>query len=132
MFSDQKKTKQSSSSNEQNRIAAGTVITGDVSAKGCFRIEGTFEGNLKTPGKVVISKGGLLKGTLECGNADIEGNFRGKLIVSEVLSLKSVANIEGEVYASKLAIEPGAVFNATCQMNGAVKKLTTEDEKRSA
>lgn len=132
MFSDQKKTKQDSGNNEQNRIAAGTVITGDVSAKGCFRIEGTLEGNLKTPGKVVISEGGLINGTLECGNADIEGNFRGKLVVSEVLSLKSAANIEGEVYASKLAIEPGAVFNATCQMNGAVKKLTKEDEKRSA
>ncbi len=132
MFSDQKKTRQSSNSNEQNRIAAGTVITGDVSAKGCFRIEGTLEGNLKTPGKVVISEGGLINGTLECGNADIEGNFRGKLVVSEVLSLKSAANIEGEVYTSKLSIEPGAVFNATCQMNGAVKKLKKEDEKRSA
>ncbi len=132
MFSEPKKTKSESNQNEQNRIAAGTLIAGEISGKGCFRIEGTLEGTLKTPGKVVISKGGLINGTLECDNADIEGNFKGKLIVKDVLTLRSPANIEGEVIAGKLAVEPGAVFNATCEMNGGVKPLSKENEKRSA
>ena len=132
MFSEPKKAKSSSNQNEQNRIAAGTLITGEISGKGCFRIEGTLEGSLKTPGKVVISKGGLIDGTLECDNADIEGNFKGKLLVKDVLTLRSPANIEGEVIAGKLAVEPGAVFNATCEMNGGVKPLSKENEKRSA
>jgi len=132
MFSETKKTKPATNQNEQNRIAAGTLITGEISGKGCFRIEGTLEGSLKTPEKVVISKGGLINGTLECENADIEGSFKGKLFVKGVLSLKSTANIEGEVVAGKLAIEPGAVFNATCEMNGGVKPLKKENEKKSA
>ena len=132
MFSEPKKSKSDSNQNEQNRIAAGTLITGEISGKGCFRIEGTLEGSLKTPGKVVISKGGLIDGTLECDNADIEGNFKGKLLVKDVLTLRSPANIEGEVIAGKLAVEPGAVFNATCEMNGGVKPLSKENEKRSA
>lgn len=132
MFSEAKKTKPASNQNEQNRIAAGTLITGEISGKGCFRIEGTLEGSLKTPGKVVISEGGLINGTLECENADIEGSFKGKLFVKGVLSLRSPANIEGEVVAGKLAVEPGAVFNATCEMNGGVKPLQKENEKRSA
>ncbi len=132
MFSESKKTKPSSNQNEQNRIAAGTLITGEISGKGCFRIEGTLEGSLKTPGKVVISEGGLINGTLECDNADIEGRFKGKLLVKEVLTLRSSANIEGEVITGKLAVEPGAIFNATCEMNGGVKPLKKENEKRSA
>ncbi|MDR5591394.1 polymer-forming cytoskeletal protein [Christiangramia sp. SM2212] len=132
MFSETKKTKPTSNQNEQNRIAAGTLITGEISGKGCFRIEGTLEGSLKTPGKVVISNGGLINGTLECENADIEGNFKGKLFVKGTLSLRSPANIEGEVVAGKLAVEPGAVFNATCEMSGGVKPLPKENEKRSA
>ncbi len=132
MFSDPKKPRSNSNHNEQNRIAAGTLITGDISGKGCFRIEGTLEGSLKTPGKVVISKGGLLTGSLECNNADIEGSFKGKLIVKEVLTLRSPAHIEGEVITGKLAVEPGAVFNATCEMNGGLKPLPKKDEKRSA
>ncbi len=125
MFSDSKKTN-SVNNNEQNRIAAGTLITGEISGKGCFRIEGILEGSLKTPGKVVISEGGLINGTLECENADIEGNFTGKLIVTGTLTLRTPANIEGEVVAGKLAVEPGAVFNATCQMTGMVKPLNDE------
>ncbi|PTX45068.1 cytoskeletal protein CcmA (bactofilin family) [Christiangramia gaetbulicola] len=132
MFSESKKTKPASNQNEQNRIAAGTLITGEISGKGCFRIEGTLEGSLKTPGKVVISEGGLINGTLECDNADIEGRFKGKLLVKGVLTLRSPANLEGEVIAGKLAVEPGAIFNATCEMNGGVKPLKKENEKRSA
>ncbi|APG60825.1 bactofilin family protein [Christiangramia salexigens] len=132
MFRDSKKNKAASAHSEQNRIAAGTLITGEISGKGCFRIEGTLEGSLKTPGKVVISEGGMVKGTLECDNADIEGKFNGKLFVKDTLSLRAPANIEGEVIAGKLAVEPGAVFNATCEMNGGVKPLNKDDEKRTA
>lgn len=132
MFSETKKTKVSSGQNGQNRIAAGTLITGEISGKGCFRIEGTLEGSLKTPEKVVISEGGMIDGLLECENADIEGNFKGKLFVKGTLTLRTLANIEGEVVAGKLAVEPGAVFNATCEMNAGVKPLKENNEKRSA
>lgn len=131
MFSEKKKgTSGKEVFNEQNRIAAGTKITGDITAKGAFRIEGFLKGTLVTSGKVVISKNGNIEGTLECENADIEGSFNGKLKVSGILSLKSTATVDGEVIAGKLAVEPGANFNATCQMRGAMKSV--KNEKQSA
>jgi cytoskeletal protein CcmA (bactofilin family) len=45
------------------------------------------------------------------------GKISGKVNVTEQLSLKASAVVEGEVNAKKLAIEPGAVFNVTCKMN---------------
>jgi len=132
MFSENKKNKTSNNQKDQNRIAAGTLITGEISGKGCFRIEGTLEGSLKTPGKVVISEGGAIKGTLECENADIGGSIDGKLCVKSTLSLRATAKIGGEVIAGKLTVEPGAIFNATCEMNAGVKPLKKENEKRSA
>lgn len=123
MFSNQNKVKTPSETKEQNRISAGTVITGDIKAKGGFRIEGTLKGTLTTSGKVVISKGGLIDGTLNCQNADFEGKFTGKLNVNEILTLRSSAVIDGEVIAGKLAVEPGATFNATCEMKGTVKNI---------
>ncbi|UAB85298.1 polymer-forming cytoskeletal protein [Zunongwangia sp. SCSIO 43204] len=131
MFSEKKKSSGAKEfSNEQNKIAAGTKITGDITAKGAFRIEGFLKGTLVTTGKVVISKNGNIEGTLECENADIEGSFKGKLKVSGILSLKSTATVDGEVMAGKLAVEPGANFNATCQMRGAMKSV--KNEKQSA
>lgn len=133
MFSsDNKKPKQETTmetSTQQNIIAQGTKIVGDIASQGPFRIDGTVEGNVKTSGKVVVGKSGLIKGTLQGENADFEGKFSGKLILSGTLTLKSTALIEGEVHISKLAVEPGATFNATCSMKGTVKALSNEPVK---
>ena len=127
MFSDNKKGKgMADNASQQNIIAQGTKITGDIASEGAFRVDGTVEGNLKTPGKVVVGKNGLINGTLEGTNADFEGKFSGKLLLSGTLTLKSSAIIEGEVVVGKLAVEPGATFNATCSMKGAVKELKGE------
>lgn len=107
--------------NSQNRISADTSIEGDLISSGGFRIDGKILGTLKTPEKIVIGKEGAVTGKIECGNADIEGSFSGILIVKGILSLKSTAIIDGAVTTSKLSVEPGAVFNATCEMTNTIK-----------
>ena len=119
MFSDNKKPMESFGG-QPNRIEKNTVIKGDITSQADFRIDGKLDGNVKTSGKVVIGKDGLIKGKVECVNADIEGNFNGELFVSELLSLKSSAKIEGTVNVSKLSVEPGATFNASCTMGKGV------------
>jgi cytoskeletal protein CcmA (bactofilin family) len=134
MFSsDNKKSKQDTTmetTTQQNIIAQGTKIVGDIASQGPFRIDGTVEGNVKTSGKIVVGKSGFIKGTLQGENADFEGKFSGKLILSGTLSLKATAHIEGEVHINKLAVEPGATFNATCSMKGSVKSLVNEPTKQ--
>ncbi len=123
MFSGSKKEQMATDVTQQNAIAKGSIITGDIVSDGDFRIEGTINGNVKTPGKVVIGRTGIIKGTLTSANADIEGKFSGKLILTDTLSLKSTAHVEGEVEVAKLSVEPGATFNATCVMTGTKKEL---------
>ncbi|KAB1066537.1 polymer-forming cytoskeletal protein [Tamlana haliotis] len=119
MFSDNKKEKSmAESGSSQNLIAQGTKIVGDLSSEGDFRIDGTIEGNIKTTGKVVVGKSGLINGTLDGTDAYFEGSFSGKLTLSGTLTLKASARIEGEVVSGKLAVEPGATFNVTCSMSG--------------
>lgn len=103
---------------QPNRIGKSTKIKGDIISEADFRIDGELEGNVKTSGKVVIGAGGYINGKVECVQADIEGNFNGELIVADLLSLKSTAVIEGTVSVVKLAVEPGATFNASCTMRG--------------
>ena len=119
MFSDNKKPKAMNEIGGQpNRIEKNTKIKGDIVSEADFRIDGKLDGNVKTSGKVVIGKHGYIKGKVECVNADIEGNFNGELLVTDLLSLKSSAVIEGTVSVTKLAVEPGATFNASCTMKG--------------
>jgi cytoskeletal protein CcmA (bactofilin family) len=124
MFSENKKDKQmTEGTSNQNIISQGTKLVGDFASQGDLRIDGTIEGNIKTSGKVVVGKSGLIKGTLNGTDAYFEGKFSGKLALSGTLTLKAAAHIEGEVVASKLAVEPGATFNVTCVMKGTVKEM---------
>lgn len=127
MFSENKKNRPNETfGGHPNRIEKNTKIEGNITSQADFRIDGKLEGNVKTSGKVVIGKDGEIKGKVECVNADIEGKFEGELYVTDLLTLKSTANIEGSVQVAKLAVEPGANFNATCAMGkGATLKTTS-------
>lgn len=117
MFSDNKKPRPVTELGGQpNRIEKNTKIKGNITSEADFRIDGKLEGNVKTSGKVVIGKDGYINGKVECVNADIEGKFNGELWVKELLSLKASAHIEGNVNVTKLSVEPGATFNASCTM----------------
>lgn len=131
MFSDTKKDRQNAELiSSQNIISNGTKIVGDLISEGDLRIDGTIEGNLKTPGKVVVGKSGMIKGTLNGTDAHFEGKFSGKLNLSGTLTLKSSAHVEGEVVLGKLEVEPGATFNVTCTMKGAVKEIHSKNERK--
>lgn len=129
MFSDKNSKEHENPGSGQNRINDGTKLKGNVTSNGYFRIDGIIEGNVKTPSKVVIGKTGIVIGTLSCENADIEGKVNGILDIKGTLSLKGTAIIEGEVVTGKLAVEPGATFNATCLMKGSKKDIIVDKKE---
>ncbi|CAM1349871.1 MULTISPECIES: bactofilin family protein [Tenacibaculum] len=131
MFSKESKKTNVKSVSERNVIGKNTKITGDIISEGDFRIDGTLEGNIETKGRIIIGETGFIKGKAECTNADVEGKFSGDLQVSNTLTVKTSANITGDVVIGKLSVEPGATFNATCSMKGAIKELKKDGQKRA-
>jgi len=99
-----------------NLIAKGTVIKGDIQSNGDFRIDGILSGSLKSSGKVVVGASGKVDGEIICQNAEIEGDLRVKMAVSELLSLKSTCVLKGAIVTGRLSIEPGAIISGTCKM----------------
>lgn len=116
---------------ERNIIGKNSSFVGDIKSDGDFRIDGKVQGTIKTSGRVVIGKEGFVDGTIDCSNADVEGKFSGNLNVDELLSLKSTATINGEVVLGKLSVEPGANFNASCNMKGNIKALRNEQQQNN-
>lgn len=115
-------------SNSINLVGVGTVITGDINSNGDIRIDGTLNGNLVTKGKVVVGETGKANGEINCKNSDVSGEIEGKIIVSELLSLKATSKINGDIIANKLAIEPGARFTGNCNMNGKSSSFGFEEK----
>jgi cytoskeletal protein CcmA (bactofilin family) len=99
-----------------NRIVEGTIIKGDIISQADFRLDGALIGNFSSNGKLVIGPAGSVKGEIICQNADIEGEFEGRLKIEDTLNIKASAIIIGDVTVGKLSVEPGAVFSATCIM----------------
>lgn len=105
-----------------NAFCQGTKIVGNISADRDLRIDGEVEGNVTCSGKVVVSQSGSIAGMVMCVNAEIGGKVVGDLTVSETLTLRSTATIEGDVKTKNLIIEPSAVFNGSCSMKQSQEK----------
>ena len=116
---------ESENTNKINMIGVGTTIEGSITSNENIRFDGNLIGNLNTKGKVFIGQTGKVTGEIRCKNCEIEGVVDGKVVVTELLSLRSVSKLYGEIKTGKLAIEPGATFTGKCDM-GAKKESNTE------
>jgi cytoskeletal protein CcmA (bactofilin family) len=133
MFTNNNDTvKKTDPSSAINMIGAGTVITGDIKSKGDIRVDGSLNGSIETEGKVVVGQGGIVEGDVVCKDADIAGVLKAKISVSQLLSLKSSAKLNGDIITNKLSIEPGASFTGSCSMGAVIKDIKDGDksEKR--
>ncbi len=111
-----------------NNIGKGTILEGDIQTYGNIRIEGKVVGNIKSKSKVVLSDTGSIEGNMLAQNAEVAGEVRGSVEVSEILILKPSAIIHGDIVTNKLVIESGANFNGSCQMGAVVKDITIGSE----
>ena len=113
-----------------NRIVVGTKIEGSLRSDSNIRIDGTLIGNVDTKGRLVIGPAGIIEGEITCQNAEIEGKINGKIVVEDLLSLKSSARIDGDIFTSKLSIDPGALFTGSSHMGNKVKQMNHEREEK--
>ena len=110
-------------SSSSNTIGKGTFLEGNVETYGNIRIEGKVTGNIKSKSKVALGPQSLVVGNILAQNADIEGEVKGRLEITELLVLKATAIINGDIITGKMVVEPGAVFNGTCKMGAVVKDI---------
>ena len=114
-------------SNSSNVIGKGTVLEGNIETFGNIRIEGKVIGNVKSKSKIALGTGSHIDGNITAQNADIEGEVKGRIEISDLLVLKATAVVHGDIATGKLVVEPGAVFNGSCKMGAAIKDLKITD-----
>ena len=110
-------------SNSSTHVGKGTVIQGNIETTGNMRIEGKVTGNVMSSSKIALGPVSAVLGDISAMNADIEGEVKGKLEISELLVLKATAKIHGDIITGKLVVEPGAAFNGTCKMGAIIKDI---------
>jgi cytoskeletal protein CcmA (bactofilin family) len=104
--------------NSTSLIGNGAILKGNISCSSDIRIDGILTGNITSTAKVVVGPNGLVEGDISGQQADIMGKVLGTIKVKDLLQLKESSVVNGNVYASKLQVEPSATFNGECHMGG--------------
>ena len=94
-----------------------TVIGPDANFKGemsfdkGLRLMGKFEGRITSAGRLHIAKEAHMQAYVESGAIIVEGEVKGNLTANDRIELKNSARLEGDIRATKLTVDEGAVFS---------------------
>jgi cytoskeletal protein CcmA (bactofilin family) len=92
-------------------LGPDAVFKGEMTFEKGMRLMGRFEGKVSTPGRLHIAKEAKLHADVEAGAIIVEGEVQGNLVANDRIELKQSARYEGDLRASKLVVDEGAVFS---------------------
>jgi cytoskeletal protein CcmA (bactofilin family) len=92
----------------ETTLGEGVVFRGELSFERLLRIDGIFEGELISKGKVIVGPTGRVKANLNLREAIIEGRVEGNISVEEKLELRGeavvIGNIEAKLFSSDFGV----------------------------
>lgn len=91
-------------------LGKDTEFEGTLKFKEGLRIEGKFKGDIETDGFLIIGDTGDVTAEIKVGSMVVEGKINGNIGASDLVELRSSAEMRGDITASKLKIEEGVVF----------------------
>lgn len=94
-------------------IGRDTQVVGTLYVPGTIRVEGRMSGKVEAA-EVIILRGGTISGEITCGQAIIQGTFKGDVDCTEQLSIMGGAVVEGDLrYYRLVRVEAGARLNCS-------------------
>jgi len=113
---------------EASAVATRNVLNSDVKVVGVLRftddllVDGIVQGEIESEGvltvgvNAVIEAGAKSKAAVRTRSAIIHGRVTGNVEVTDRVELTATAELLGDVVASKIAIQEGAIFNGYCKV----------------
>ncbi len=93
-------------------------MEGKVTTEGSIRIDGMMVGDVVAKANVAIGPSGVLEGNLSARNVSLAGKVKGTILATEKLILESKSVLRGDIRASRLVVDEGALFDGQCSMSG--------------
>jgi len=102
----------------------GTIIGPDVTFEGnliskeCLRIEGSIRGRVECESLLIISTTAKVEAEVICEDVYVAGEVRGNVLGKNLVEVTQQGRIIGNITTANLVMEPGAIFEGKCNMNG--------------
>jgi cytoskeletal protein CcmA (bactofilin family) len=103
-------------------------LTGELNFKETLRIDGKFQGNVRTGKCLVIGETAEVNAEIDVDQIFVSGHVQGKIRARERVELHRTARVEGEIQTKALVIEEGAHFEGQCSMQTMHKQAPSTGE----
>jgi len=97
-------------------IGVHSSFTGELAFEGAVRIDGRFEGNIRSTkdGTLIVSQGAEITGEVHVPNLLLHGLIKGNVYASKSLKLGTTGCINGDVEYRVITLAEGAAVNGRC------------------
>lgn len=99
-----------------NLIGAGTTVEGKIRTQGSLRVDGKVTGEVHAAENLAVGLTGEIEGGVTGRNVTIGGKVKGNITSVDKLVLEGKSVVRGDVKATKLVIDEGAVFDGRITM----------------
>ena len=96
--------------------ASRNILSSDVEIKGTVKfandlvVDGKIEGEIISDGNLTVGENARLKAEIRTGTVTVYGKVHGNITAASHVEMKASAEVIGDIKASTLSMEPGAIF----------------------
>ncbi|MBM9576762.1 polymer-forming cytoskeletal protein [Leptospira sp. 201903070] len=98
-------------------IGEGAEFSGEFKLSGLLRIDGIFRGSIKTEGKVLIGKSGIVDTDIRARIVVAGGEINGNIYATERVTLLASCRMKGDIVSPRIVMEEGVQFEGNCKIN---------------
>ncbi len=103
-------------------IGPGSIFEGKFYIAGSLRIDGKFEGDIKTEDALVIGETGKVKTNISAREVIVSGTLIGNIKAENEVKLEGTGRMLGDVTAPYLELQKGVVAKGNITITGGQKK----------
>lgn len=103
-------------------IGEGSVFEGKFYISGSLRIDGKFEGEIKTDEELVVGESGKVKTDIVAKSVVVAGTVIGNITALQEVRLLETGKVLGDIIAPSIQIQKGVVAQGSVIITGGQKK----------
>lgn len=105
-------------------IGEGSIFEGKFYISGSLKIDGKFEGEIKTDEELFVGESGKVRTNIEAKNVVIAGTLIGNIKADEEVKLLETGRVLGDITTPTLTIQRGVLAQGHITITGGQRKDT--------
>ena len=108
-------------------IGRGANFRGDLECDGIVKVDGVYQGSIKTASNVIITAEGRVDARIEAQNVSVSGQAKGSILAKGRLEILSSGRVWADVTVSSFLLDDGGKLHGGLKMIGTGSKPESFD-----